>query len=325
MNAFQIDKMRKKQGLDCCGNPVQVVGTEGVVCLHCGLVNSKAGLIRDSIESLEYDQMQGINTAPIRTLEQEKEQEKMRGGGGVELVVRGVCERLKLHYVDSIVARVEKLAGDCYKFKSRKRAGEGKFAIPKDLSVFYCACLLCVIENTGSLVGMVLKDDVISAFTFRQEKGVKEKILKFCATIENFELVENSEVGDVERVVAKIQLYLNQNRAPFGLHLWIVELFKRAAYGVWFNGKTPSAIGGCVLYHVLLTECAVCKEGLLRGKRHFQERQAVESFLLKLRGRLSLVTAELRTKFSIPQAIQVCSDVISQRHLEEEGGKENNN
>ena len=321
MNQFQIEKLRKKQGLDCCKDPVQVVGKEGVVCLHCGLVNAKAGLVRDSQEALEYDQMQSVNYDSITTREQDIEQERRVG---VAQVVLEVCRRLELCHAESIAKRVEKLVQDCYQFKSRKRVGKGKFAIPKDLNVFYCACLLCVIENTGKLVGMVLRDDVIAEFTFRQEKGAKDKIRKFCATIENFELVGHREVGDVERVVAKIQLYLNQHRAPFGLHVWVVELFKNATYGVWFNGKTPSAIGGCVLYHVLLSGCKVCEEALMRGKRHPIERQAVERFLSRVRGKETLVVAELRVKFAIPQAIQVCSEVISQRHLREEAAAAGN-
>ena len=85
--------------------------------------------------------------------------------------------------------------------------------------------------------------------------------------------------------------------------------------GVWFNGKTPLAVGGCILYHVLVDTCAHCEENM-KAMKYPGGTLLLGKFMDRVRnGRESFIT-ELRVKFSTPQVIQVCSDVIAERHLQ---------
>lgn len=307
MNSFQKRKQEERLGLNCCPHPDQRRCVDGVVCVSCGKQNSRVLLFDDTTNSLTYGQAISVNRDEIEPVERET-----KVVAEAPAVLKKVCDDMNLEtYRDMLIAKTLALIRACDDLNRSKKA-EGRFAIPKDAKVFYCACMLVVIENTRCLVGFLQRQDVIQNFRFTQPiKVVDENVRRFGAVIEAQGLIKDNEVGGADLITARIRLYMKRALAPYPIESLAVDIFTAAVNGVWFNGKSPTAVAGCAIYHVFFEDCSWCAS-------KFRGQKTIMAFREKVSKYKDSHVINLRANFAIPQTVHVCSETIIKRHLSDE-------
>jgi hypothetical protein len=267
----------------------------------------KALLYDDSVNSLTYAQITDLNHEEIIS-----DPRKAKVIPEMRRMLERVCADMRVEsYQEMLVGRTMALIQACEDLNRTKKA-EGRFAIPKDAKVFHCACMLMVVENSRKLVGLVQRKDVIRNFRFAQPlRAAEESVKRFGAAIMAQGLLEQEEVGDVDVIKARMRLFMKRVFAPYPIENLALEIFDSAVNGVWFNGKSPTAVAGCAIYHVFFENCEWCSKRL-RG------RQALMDFRKKMADQQESHVVCLRDNFAIPQTVHSCSEAISKRHHSDE-------
>jgi hypothetical protein len=278
-------------------------------------VNDRELNINDSINGFCFGERDGIDmrkTAVGELGEEDKADQVVRER------VRAICDLLPaLAFEEVVVDSAVGLIKRCMEARDQK-----KFSFPKDLKVLDAAAIIAILDRNTRLAGVVTEEEVIARCVFGKLKGVEDRVREKIAEMDAVGLLGARGMGDLDRIKLYTKAFLRAHGAPFTLDEYVLKLFMEAIDGVWFNGKSPKAVAGYVIYHIFLGRCGVCdnetsKMGAYRGRTCLKKYDTVAAMIEDIRrdknSQNFITNVGKKFKFSASMAPK-CSLLITQKH-----------